>query len=199
MEPTFTAVLLAGGQSTRMGRDKAYLPVKWKGTTMPLWERQLAVLNSLPLESLVVSGPRKQEYPNFIEVLSDDWNRAGPLAGIATCLKRVRSHFCLVLAIDLPKVQPGFLRKLLGRVKSGQGVVPVRDNRFEPLMAVYPAAALEVAIKQLQERDYVLQHFIAKLLEAGLMSRYEIDLSDEDQLENWNRPEDVAPNSNIDR
>ena len=45
--PSFTAALLAGGKSRRMGRDKAYLSVEWKGASMPLWERQLAVLQSL--------------------------------------------------------------------------------------------------------------------------------------------------------
>jgi molybdopterin-guanine dinucleotide biosynthesis protein A len=191
VKPPFTAVLLAGGKSRRMGQDKAYLPVEWEGVSMPLWERQLAVLKSAAPEKLIISGPRKQGYPASVAVLGDDWNGVGPLGGIATCLSRTRSALLLVLAIDLPQIQPGFLKKLLARSEAGCGVVPIHHNRFEPLIAIYPGAVLGVAIDQLREQDYVLQHFIDKLLENRLMIGYEVELSEQNQLENWNTPEDL--------
>jgi molybdenum cofactor guanylyltransferase len=174
-----------------MGQDKAYLPVPWEGASMPLWERQLAVLKSISPQELLISGPRKQEYPAAVAVLPDDWNGVGPLGGIATCLRRTRSALLLVLAIDLPQIQPGFLRKLLTRSKTVCGVVPIQQNRFEPLIAIYPRAALGVAIDQLREEDYILQHFIDKLLKNRLMIGYEVELGEQRQLENWNTPEDV--------
>src|SRR5580700_8940320 len=142
-----------------MGQDKAYLPVEWEGASMPLWKRQLTVLQSVGPDQLVVSGPRKHGYPASVAVLPDDWNGVGPLGGIATCLSRTESALLLVLAIDLPQIQPGFLRKLLTRCEVGRGVVPVHQSRFEPLVAVYPAAALAVAIDQIETPDYVLQRF----------------------------------------
>jgi molybdopterin-guanine dinucleotide biosynthesis protein A len=187
---TFTAVLLAGGKSRRMGRDKAYLEVSWQGVSMPLWERQLAVLQSVAPDEIVISGPRKQGYPAATAVLADRWAGVGPLGGIATCLHQIRSTLLLVLAIDLPQIMPGFLLKLLARSEAGCGVVPFHNNRFEPLIAVYPRAALQVALDQLQLEDYVLQHFIDKLLQAGLMTSYDVELSEEHQLKNWNTPED---------
>ena len=186
----FTAVLLAGGNSRRMGRDKACLPVNWQGVSMPLWERQLAVLQSVAPEEIVISGVRKQGYPAATAVLADRWADVGPLGGIATCLHQTRSALLLVLAIDLPQIMPGFLMKLLARSQAGCGVVPFHHNRFEPLIAVYPGAALQVALDQLQQGDYVLQHFIDKLLEGGLMIVYDVELSEEHQLKNWNTPED---------
>lgn len=171
-----------------MGQDKAFLPVEWEGTAIPLWERQLAVLRSIAPEQLVISGPRKPGYPASVAVFADDWPDTGPLGGIATCLSRSRSALLLVLAIDLPKIQPGFLRKLLTRSEAGCGAVPMYANRFEPLVAVYPAAALHVAISQLGDQDYVLQHLIAQLLERRLMIGYEVESGEKDQLENWNRP-----------
>jgi molybdopterin-guanine dinucleotide biosynthesis protein A len=185
----FTAVLLAGGKSRRMGRDKADLKVNWQGVSMPLWERQLAVLQSVAPEEVVISGPRKHGYPAGIAVLADRWPGVGPLGGVATCLGQTRSTLLLVLAVDLPQIMPGFLMKLLARSEVGCGVVPFHHNRFEPLIAVYPAAALHVALHQLQQEDYVLQHFIKKLLEAGLMIGYEVELSEAHQLQNWNTPE----------
>src|ERR1700732_3361101 len=115
VKPPFTAALLAGGKSSRMRQDKAYLPVEWEGASMPLWERQLAVLKSVAPQKLVISGPRKQGYPASVAVLADEWNGVGPLGGIATCLTRTRTALLLVLAIDLPRIQPGFLKKLLTR------------------------------------------------------------------------------------
>jgi molybdopterin-guanine dinucleotide biosynthesis protein A len=192
VKPPFTAALLAGGKSSRMRQDKAYLPVEWEGASMPLWERQLAVLKSVAPQKLVISGPRKQGYPASVAVLADEWNGVGPLGGIATCLTRTRSALLLVLAIDLPQIQPGFLKKLLTRSEAGCGVVPIRHNRFEPLIAIYPGAALGIAIDQLREQDYVLQHFIDKLLENRLMIVCEVELSEQNQLENWNTPEDLG-------
>lgn len=188
----FTAVLLAGGNSRRMGRDKAYLQVNWQGVSMPLWERQLAVLQSVAPDEVVISGPPKQGYPTSIAVLADRWAGVGPLGGIATCLTQTRSALLLVLAIDLPRITPGFLIKLLARSEAGCGVVPVHHHRFEPLIAVYPPAAAQVALDQLKQEDYALQHFIDKLLQAGLMIAYEVELSEEHQLENWNTPADTG-------
>jgi len=175
-----------------MGRDKAYLMVEWESASIPLWKRQLAVLQSIAPEQLVISGPRKQGYPASVAVLPDDWPGVGPLGGIATCLSRTRSALLLVLAIDLPQIQPEFLKKLLTRSVAGCGVVPMNRNRFEPLIALYPGAALPVAIDQLRERDYALQRFIHKLLENRLMIAYQVDVTEEYQMENWNRPGDVG-------
>jgi molybdenum cofactor guanylyltransferase len=191
MHPTFSAVLLAGGKSARMGRDKAWLQVEWEGAFLPLWERQLAVLQSITPEKLFISGARKQGYPPSISVLEDHWTDIGPLGGIATCLSRNQSAFLLVLAVDLPRIQPGFLKKLLALSAAGCGVVPVHDNGFEPLIAVYPGSSLALAIEQIRERDYSLQHFIAKLLENHLITSYEVEAFERIQLENWNTPEDA--------
>jgi molybdopterin-guanine dinucleotide biosynthesis protein A len=192
MPPPFTAVLLAGGKSRRMGQDKAYLPVEWEGASMPLWKRQLTILQSLGPDQLVVSGPRKQGYPASVAVVPDEWNEVGPLGGIATCLRRTQNALLLVLAIDLPQIQPGFLKKLLARSDADCGVVPIHHRHFEPLIAIYPRAALRVAIDQLREQDYVLQHFIDKLLEDRLMIRYEVELGEKIQMENWNTPGDIS-------
>jgi molybdopterin-guanine dinucleotide biosynthesis protein A len=198
MPPTFTAALLAGGKSTRMGRDKAYLQVNWEGASIPLWERQLAVLQLIAPEKLFISGTRKQEYPRSLTVWEDDWPGVGPLGGIATCLSRSQSAFLLVLAVDLPRIQPGFLKGLLARSETGRGIVPMHQNRFEPLVAVYPASALEVAVAQIRDRNYALQHFVAKLLENQLIVSYKVETSEHVQLENWNTPEDAQSLSGCD-
>jgi molybdopterin-guanine dinucleotide biosynthesis protein A len=104
------------------------------------------------------------------------------------------------LAVDLPRIQPDFLKKLLARSVAGCGVVPSHQNRFEPLIAVYPASALSLAIEQIRERNYALQHFVAKLLENHLVTSYEVEAYEQVQLQNWNTPEDARsfPNPTTD-
>ena len=126
-------------------------------------------------------------------MLFRSWNEVGPLGGIATCLSRTQSALLLVLAIDLPQIQPGFLKKLLARSEADCGVVPIHHSRFEPLIAIYPRVALRVAIDQIKEQDYVLQHFINKLFENRLMTGYEVELGEQNQMENWNTPADMSP------
>jgi molybdopterin-guanine dinucleotide biosynthesis protein A len=188
----FTAALLAGGKSRRMGRDKVFLPVEWQGKSVPLWDRQLSILKAIAPAELVISGPRKKGYSASIPVYADEWHGVGPLGGIATCLNRMNKGLLLVLAIDLPRIQPSFLLSLLAGTGAACGVVPIANNRFEPLVAIYPKAALELAVAQLRKRDYVLQHFVELLLEHRLVTGYEVETSEQYQLENWNRPEDLS-------
>jgi molybdenum cofactor guanylyltransferase len=188
----FSAALLAGGKSRRMGQDKALLPVEWEGKSVPLWDRQLSILKSIAPAELVISGPRKKGYSASIPVYADEWPGVGPLGGIATCLNRINNGLLLVLAIDLPRVQPSFLQRLLAGTEAACGIVPILNNHFEPLVAVYPKAALEQAVAQLRKHDYVLQHFAELLLEQRLVSGYKVETGEEYQLENWNRPEDLS-------
>ena len=100
-----------------MGQDKAYLPVEWEGASMPLWERQLAVLQSLAPGKLVISGPRKQgtrRRSRCCRTIGPGWVRLG---GIATCLSRIAERFLLVLAIDLPQIQPGIFEEAIGPIQ----------------------------------------------------------------------------------
>jgi molybdopterin-guanine dinucleotide biosynthesis protein A len=175
-----------------MGRDKAFLPVEWEGKSVPLWDRQLSILKAVAPAELVISGPRKQGYSASVPVYADEWHCVGPLGGIATCLNRMKNGLLLVLAIDLPRVQPSFLQRLLAGTEAGCGIVPILNNDFEPLVAVFPKAALEPAVTQLRKRDYVLQHFVELVLERRLITTYEVDTSEQYQLENWNRPEDLS-------
>ena len=189
----FTAALLSGGESRRMGRDKALIPVDWKGSVVPLWKRQLAVLEAVGPSQVIVSGPRKTDYPSALKVVPDEWCRTGPLGGIATCLRHALLDLLLVLAVDVPRIQPGFLRVLLSQALPDRGVVPILRDRFEPLIAVYPKSALPVALAQLGKNDLALQNFVSELADRRLVISYEVCALDHEQFENWNTPEDIHP------
>src|SRR2546428_9892635 len=95
----FSAVLLAGGQSTRMGRDKAGIVLDG----IPLWQRQFEILRELRPHEIFISGPPRKEWSG-LEVVADETPDAGPLAGLVASLRRCRSPLLLVLAVDLPRM-----------------------------------------------------------------------------------------------
>jgi molybdopterin-guanine dinucleotide biosynthesis protein A len=189
----FTAALLSGGESRRMGRDKALISVGWKGSVLPLWKRQLAVLEAVGPSQIIVSGPRKTDYPSSLKVVPDEWSHMGPLGGIATCLRHALLDLLLVLAVDVPRIQPEFLQTLLRQALPDRGVVPILQDRFEPLIAVYPKSALPVALAQLAKNDLALQSFVDELANRHLVISYEISAFEQGQFEKWNTPEDMQP------
>ncbi len=106
----FAAVLLAGGQSRRMGRDKALLLVDGGRV---LWERQLDVLRSLGPAELFISGPARPGFPYDVRLLEDERPGLGPLSGIVAALEAMTTPLLVVLAVDLPAMRADFLRGLL--------------------------------------------------------------------------------------
>ena len=176
-----------------MGRDKALIPVAWKGGVVPLWKRQLAVLEAVGPSQVIVSGPRKADYPASLKVFPDEYSHAGPLGGIATCLSHALPGLLLVLAVDVPRIEPEFLQTLLGQALPDRGVVPTLQDRFEPLIAVYPKNALPVALTQLAKNDLALQSFVSELTSMRLVVSYRVPASEQEQFENWNRTEDMRP------
>jgi molybdopterin-guanine dinucleotide biosynthesis protein A len=182
----FAAALLAGGQSRRMGTDKALLPVIWQGQQMPLWKRQLTVLEELKPSQLFLSGPPRAGLP--IVSIRDRWQDAGPLAGIATCLDYCSPEFLLVLAVDLASMSSNCLRRLLLCSGRGCGIVPVRQALYEPLAAVYPKQALSIALARLERSKLKLQEFVRELVAAGLVRPWQVPPEMDDQFLNWNSP-----------
>lgn len=145
MERAWTGVILAGGQSSRMGRDKALLEVD--GTT--LLDRAVHLLRPHAREILVIGDPAKYAPPHA-EVIADEQPGLGPLAGIVTALKRARYVRLLVLACDMPNLND----RLLIHLKQGltgdiDAVVPRHGTYVEPLAAAYHRHALDAFTDQL--------------------------------------------------
>ncbi|MDA8283437.1 MAG: NTP transferase domain-containing protein [Actinomycetota bacterium] len=132
------ALLLTGGRSRRMGRDKATLAVG--GTTLAA--RTAAVLRGAGLEGPALEvGPGVSGLPH----LPDGRRGAGPLAAVATGAAALRSLGwsgpALVVATDLPLLDTGVLRWLAGHPCEGS-VVPVAGERPQWLCARYAGEAL---------------------------------------------------------
>jgi molybdopterin-guanine dinucleotide biosynthesis protein A len=185
---TLTAVLLAGGESRRMGRDKA--TIEFEGR--PLWMRQLELLRALGPEHIFVSARITPSWlPPEAELLLDDPPSRGPLSGLTKALAVMRTTHLLALAVDMPFMTSEQLRCLWGLAQRGLGVVPLIGDRAEPLAAVYPREAAADFITALAGTDFSLQRIIQKLAAEGKVSLVPAPTTDRHFYRSVNEPEDV--------
>ena len=161
---TLSAVLLAGGESRRMGMDKA--TIIFRGA--PLWERQLAILRDLQPEKIFVSARVDPSWrPAETELLLDEPPSRGPLSGLTRALARMETTHLVALAVDMPFMTIEQMRLLCGLAMPGCGVVPMIGERAEPLAAIYSREAAPDFATALAGRDFSLQGLVRKLAAAN--------------------------------
>lgn len=181
----FSAVILAGGRSSRMQRDKAFLPCR--GTT--LLARQVALVRELAPAEILISGRAEADYRALgLPVLLDRFADLGPLAGVERALGETRSPLLLVLAVDLPDMTGDLLRRLAARCRAGSGVAPRTRQGLEPLAAFYPQAMQSIAAAMLHEGRAAMSEFVRRGMQAGLVDEWECPAADELCFRNWNEP-----------
>lgn len=185
---TFAALLLAGGESRRMGREKATLEFRGQ----PLWQRQLQLLQALGPKTILISARTVPGWvPDDVEVLLDDQPSRGPLSGLAKALSRIETTHLVVLAVDMPFMTASEFRRLLELVTEGCGVVPIVGDRAEPLAAIYPAEAIADFRCALSGSDFSLQSIVGELAAAGKVTLRPVPKTDAHLYQNWNEPSDV--------
>ena len=128
------AFILAGGESTRMGRDKALLELDGA----PLILRVARLVESVAGTPVVVGAPERFTALS-LRVVADDWPVAGPLGGIATALRVSSARWNLIVACDLPYLTKAWLESLVGRalLSDADAVLPMNERGAEPLCAMY--------------------------------------------------------------
>jgi molybdopterin-guanine dinucleotide biosynthesis protein A len=143
------AFVVAGGQSTRMGRDKALLPLNG----VPLIAHALDLLRGLGLPARLCGS--RPDLAGFAEVIPDNFADCGPLAGIEAALAVSDTELNLFLSVDLPGLPGAFLRWLVARAEATQAVatIPVVGDRPQPLCAVYSRRLLEGIRRSLTAGD----------------------------------------------
>lgn len=188
MGMTLTAVLFAGGESRRMGVDKATLPV----ADRPLWLRQLETLRELRPDLLLISARSRPSWaPADIEVVLDESPSRGPLSGLAAALGKMQTTHLLALAIDLPEMTAGHLLKLWSQASPEVGVFPKWGDHYEPLAAIYPASAKLIAERALAAGRLSLQSLIENILERKHGCIHPIEEQDRRLYRNINSPDDL--------
>ena len=149
-----TAFILAGGHSSRMGTDKALLPLG----RQTLLERALHTA-AMVANTVFIAGPRER-YARYGNVVEDVFPDCGPLGGIHAALWVTQTELNLMLSVDTPLMGPDFLAWLLeqARASSELIVVPEALGGLQPLGAVYRRPLRAVAEQALKRGDYKIDH-----------------------------------------
>jgi molybdopterin-guanine dinucleotide biosynthesis protein A len=184
-----TAFILAGGRSTRMGTDKAFVTLEGES----LLARMLRLCRTLSNDVLIVGDRRK--FGPFASVVEDIFPGCGPLGGIHAALQASQTELNLVLAVDVPFVSPALLQWLVARARDSNAVVTVPRalHRWQPLCAIYRRTFADVAEQALRTGRYKID---------ALFDEVSSNVIGEDELQsagfstqafrNLNTPEELA-------
>lgn len=135
----YALLLLAGGKSSRMGRDKAELLFEGKTFLQQLLDKA----NQIGIRKKYLSGHEGEG--KEVQIVKDCYRERGPLGGLHAGLSASETPFCLVLPVDVPQFPAELLSLLLdahGRLSLGEKRKPLlvkHGERIEPLIGVYPA------------------------------------------------------------
>lgn len=182
---TATIAILAGGQSKRMGQDKAALIIG--GQT--LLERTIHTAQAVAGSVLVV-GRSLPEAPANIACLADDPPGAGPMGGLRAALRHAEGDV-LAVACDMPNMTAGALKWLVAAADQRSlpnGLVVRNGFRLEPLFSVYGQSSLPRLEQCLQKGNFGLRAFIASGQFGQVLLPAEFDAA----LVNINTPEEYS-------
>lgn len=144
-----SAIVLAGGQSKRMGTNKAF--VEFQGIT--LIEKVIDSLKKIPsIDEIIIAA--NKDFPQKIENVSyvyDEISHLGPLSGILAGLKHSSHEYSFVVACDMPFVESKFISEIIQKINNHDVVVTVSDKGLEPLFGIYSKNCIDAIEKALSE------------------------------------------------
>jgi molybdopterin-guanine dinucleotide biosynthesis protein A len=183
-----SAVILAGGESRRMGQDKAWLEIGGQS----LLAHAVSTVRDSGAEEVLISGRVGADYSALCcPVVFDRELGCGPLSGIERALEVASAPLLLVLAVDLPNMTAAFLRKLASRCDPLTGAVPKLAGQLEPLAAIYPRRCRLLAMDCLLKCRRAARDFAEACLREHAVRVFPVPHADIACFQNWNAPSDV--------
>lgn len=185
------AIILAGGQSSRMGQDKALLP--YQGMTM--LEHTIVTLLNIVSDIVIVTDRADRYQVPCGRIVTDMFPDSGPVGGILTGLTSLKPGSHIVVACDMPHLSVPVLQLLLkAATLEWDAVVPEINGQLQPLCAVYRHTAVPHVMRYLETGQRsacdLLKHLRTKRVGEGVLRRIVPHI--EACFVNVNTPEDFA-------
>ena len=195
VDSNITAVILAGGQSRRLGRDKAVEPFAGEPLIRRVIRRASEAVSASEVVVVVADPSRAAELPLEPEHLTavDVFPGCGSLGGIYTGLNAASTDWSLVAACDMPFLSAPLLAHMAELRDGVDGVVPVVDGRPEPTHAMYSRRCLPAIEKRLRAGQLKISGFFDDVA-IRYVPESDVRNFDPDLLSffNINRPEDLS-------
>jgi len=188
-----SAIIQAGGQSRRMGADKALIDYHGR----PLLAHVIDTLRPLSDDVIVVAN-RSAVYGPIVDArgarLVPDYDPpSGPLGGLAAGLAAMEHDLAIVVACDMPLLNPDLLRYLIERAAGVDAAVPLTGQEFEPLHAAYRRSCLPAIRRRLaNDQRRVVSFFGDVRVIAVPEAEWRLIDPDGQSLSNLNTPDDLA-------
>lgn len=184
-----TGIILAGGKSSRMGKDKGLC--KFNGRTLVSYA--IETLKPLCGNLMISANHFPEKYKEFgIPVISDEIKNIGPMGGIHSCLKQSTTQHNLILSCDTPFVGTVLLKHLLGQVKNEQVVAPTHHTfLIEPLSSYYATNVLSEIEQAVNNNDYKLINLFKNIRFKSVLIDNFFSFNSDYSFLNINRPEDL--------
>lgn len=185
-----TAIILAGGESSRMGTDKAFLKIG----NQHLIKKEIWLLRKIFEKIIIVTNslPKYRRYKG-IKIIPDIIPHRGPLGGIYSGLVASSSTYNFVVACDMPFINESLIRYMIKNKDDYDVLIPKIDKKFHPLFGIYSKDCISVIEKKLKQKNLHVSSIFQKL-KTNFISKKEIKRIDPDLLSlvNINTRDDLA-------
>ena len=197
-----SCIILCGGKSSRMGRDKGSMIIQDK----PMIKHILSTLNHQINEAIIVLNEQSriekygefinpEDYAYTITFVEDEIKNKGPLPGIMTGLSYIKSNYALILPCDSPYVSKNYINTIFCEIDNkAQAIVPYHDEEnklktSEPLHSIYNKNIIPIIEDLVDDEVLHIKGQIAKLdAKFVLIDNKKIE---EKEFRNLNRPSDI--------
>ncbi|MFQ5944469.1 MAG: molybdenum cofactor guanylyltransferase [Anaerolineales bacterium] len=183
-----TIAVQAGGQSSRMGRDKALIPLGG----VPLIEHVLRRLDGLG-DDILITTNRPDEYAFLGKRMAVDRRPgAGALHGLLTALEAAQGERVLLVGCDMPFISRSLVEHMLSIPTDAEVVIPRRGGKLQPLLTIYAKSCIDPVRESLQAGEKRMISFFLRI-QAFIVEQEIVDLYDPDGLTffNANTPEEL--------
>jgi len=155
MKYNMTAVIFAGGKSSRMGKDKALLPFAGYNTLSEFQYNKLSTL----FKKVYLSA-KEDKFDFDATVITDRYEENSPLVGIISIFETLEEDEVFILSVDAPFVNEEVIEKLLNHEEEFDAVIAKSTSGTQPLCGVYRRSILPLAQKHLREGNHRLNDLL---------------------------------------
>ena len=146
--PRLTAIILAGGESSRIGSDQDKAILKLNGKR--LIDIVISKLKHIVEDNIIIVGP-PEKHPSYKQVVPDLFNQRGLLVGLYSGLKASTSQYNLVVGCDMPFLKVELLQYIEEKIDSNDIIIPrYAKSYIEPLCAIYSKDCLEIMKRNIE-------------------------------------------------
>lgn len=154
-----TLVILAGGKSSRMGRDKSFIPFGNKALIEVIIEKFRYFFEDM----VIISNKPALHHKYGLKVYEDIFKDKGPLGGIHSGLSHSKSLYNFFTACDTPFININLVNYMIGKMSGFSAVVPMFGGKTHPLFAIYSRDAIKEAEARILGNKLKMSDFVDSL------------------------------------